>query len=65
MKEKRWISILSESDYGLEPAQIIDMMGLSGDTADNIPGVPGIGPKTAKTLIQTHASLGQGLYEED
>ena len=62
MKEKTVDIHTIRADYGLEPAQIIDMMGLSGDTADNIPGVPGIGPKTAKTLIQTHVSL-EHLYE--
>jgi DNA polymerase I len=47
--------------YHLSPAQLVDVMGLSGDTADNVPGVPGIGPKTALSLIQTHGSL-DGLY---
>ncbi|MEA3230232.1 MAG: DNA polymerase I [Thermodesulfobacteriota bacterium] len=63
MKEKTVDIDTIRADYGVEPAQIIDMMGLSGDTADNIPGVPGIGPKTAKTLIQAHVSMEQ-LYEE-
>ena len=48
--------------YGLEPAQMIDVMGLSGDSVDNIPGVPGIGPKTALALIKKHGSL-ENLYE--
>ncbi len=48
--------------FGIEPRQMIDVQGLSGDTADNIPGVPGIGPKTALTLIKTHHSI-QGVYE--
>lgn len=48
---------------GIEPGQMVDAMGLSGDTSDNIPGVPGIGPKTALTLIRTFGSL-EGLYEQ-
>ncbi len=50
------------SEFGLTPPQIIDMMGLSGDTADNVPGVPGIGPKTALALIQSYGSM-QALYD--
>jgi DNA polymerase-1 len=46
---------------GVEPRQIADVMGLSGDATDNIPGVPGIGPKTALELIRTFGSL-EGLY---
>jgi DNA polymerase-1 len=46
---------------GVEPQQVVDVMGLSGDAADNIPGVPGIGPKTALELIRTFGSL-EGLY---
>jgi len=49
--------------YGVEPAQMIDVMGLSGDSADNIPGVPGIGPKTALGLIKTFGNI-QRLYEQ-
>jgi DNA polymerase I len=48
---------------GVEPSMMIDVMGLSGDTADNIPGVPGIGPKTALSLIKTFGSM-KNLYEE-
>jgi DNA polymerase-1 len=48
--------------YELEPGQIIDVMGLSGDTSDNVPGVPGIGPKTALSLIQTFGSMAK-VYE--
>jgi DNA polymerase-1 len=47
---------------GLEPHQIIDMMGFSGDSSDNIPGVPGVGPKTALSLIQTFGGMAQ-VYE--
>jgi DNA polymerase-1 len=44
-------------ETGLSPAQVVDMLALMGDTADNIPGVPGIGPKTAAKLIAEFGSL--------
>jgi len=43
--------------YGFEPEKFIDVMGLSGDTSDNIPGVPGVGEKTAVRLIQEFGSF--------
>jgi DNA polymerase I len=43
--------------YGIAPELIPDFVGLKGDTSDNIPGVPGIGDKTASQLIQEHGSL--------
>jgi DNA polymerase-1 len=46
-----------ELRYGVTPAQVPDFIGLKGDTSDNIPGVPGIGDKTAGQLIQQHGSL--------
>lgn len=49
-------------EYGLDPEDFIDLKALAGDPSDNIPGVPGIGPKTATTLIQNFDSL-QGLYD--
>ena len=49
--------------YGLEPEQLTDFRGLKGDPSDNIPGVPGIGEKTASALIQTFGSL-DNLYEK-
>ncbi len=48
--------------YGLKPNQVIDYKGLKGDPSDNIPGVPGIGDKTASTLIQHFGSI-EKLYE--
>jgi len=43
--------------FGVPPERIIDYLTLVGDTSDNIPGVPGIGPKTAAKLLQEHGSL--------
>jgi DNA polymerase I len=43
--------------YGIAPELIPDFYGLKGDTSDNIPGVPGIGDKTASTLLQTYGDL--------
>ncbi len=51
-----------EDKIGLKPFQIIDYMALVGDTADNIPGVKGIGPKTAVKFISDFGSL-DGIYE--
>ncbi|MBR5684959.1 MAG: DNA polymerase I, partial [Muribaculaceae bacterium] len=44
--------------YGIHsPTQLIDILGLMGDSADNIPGCPGVGPKTAEKLIQQYGSI--------
>jgi len=43
--------------YGFEPEKFIDVMSLSGDTSDNIPGIPGVGEKTAVNLIKEFGSL--------
>ena len=41
----------------MDPARILDVLALSGDASDNIPGIPGVGPKTATTLIQNAGTL--------
>ena len=46
-----------EARYGIRPDQIPDFIGLKGDTSDNIPGIPGIGDKTAGQLISQYGSL--------
>ncbi|WP_342559716.1 DNA polymerase I [Psychrobacillus sp. FSL W7-1457] len=51
-----------QEKYGLTPLQIIDMKGLMGDSSDNIPGVPGVGEKTAIKLLKEHGSVEQ-LYQ--
>ncbi len=47
--------------FGVFPEQIIDLLAMMGDTSDNIPGLPGIGPKTAATLLNEFGSL-QSIY---
>jgi DNA polymerase-1 len=46
-----------EAERGLKPEQVVDWLGLAGDTSDNVPGVPGIGDKTALALIHEFGSL--------
>ena len=48
--------------YGIAPEQIADLKGLKGDPSDNIPGVPGVGDKTAAKLLQQFGSV-EGIYE--
>lgn len=50
------------SAYGVTPLQFIDLKALMGDTADNIPGVPKVGQKTATELMETYGSL-EAIYE--
>ena len=50
------------ADYGLTPAQLIDLKALMGDTSDQIPGVPGVGEKTALALMHEWGSL-DAIYE--
>ncbi len=48
--------------FGVRPDQVIDVQSLMGDTSDNVPGVPGIGPKKASELVNQFGSL-DGIYE--
>ena len=50
-----------EAEYGFEPKKLIDLKALMGDASDNIPGVAGVGPKTAKELLLKFGSL-DGVY---
>ena len=51
-----------KEEFSLDPCQMVDVMGLSGDATDNIPGVPGICPKTALALIKEFGSI-EGVFE--
>jgi DNA polymerase-1 len=54
-----------QEKYGLVPAQIVDMKGLMGDSSDNIPGVPGVGEKTAIKLLKEYETLERLLESLD
>ncbi len=65
LKQKDYIRYNPETfllDWGIEPIKIIDLKALAGDSSDNIPGVKGIGDKTALKLLQEYGSL-EGIYE--
>lgn len=65
LKQKDYIRYNVETfkqDYGIDPIKIIDLKALAGDSSDNIPGVRGIGEKTALNLLQQYGSL-EGIYE--
>ena len=49
--------------YGIEPKQLIEVKGLMGDASDNIPGVPGVGEKTALNLIKEHSTI-DSIYQK-
>jgi DNA polymerase-1 len=51
-----------EKKYGLKQSQFLDLKALKGDSSDNIPGVPGVGEKTATTLLQDYGTL-EGVYQ--
>ena len=51
-----------QEKYGITPAQFPDYLGFMGDSSDNIPGVPGIGPKSAQKLLSQFGSM-EGVYE--
>lgn len=51
--------------FGVPPDKVVDVLGLMGDSSDNVPGVPGIGEKTAKELIQKFGSLEKTLANAD
>jgi len=58
-----WTPEYVKEKWGVSPDQIIDLLGLMGDASDNIPGVPGVGPKTAVKLILEHGGI-KAIYQD-
>lgn len=59
--EAVWTDTQVRAKSGVEPSQVVDWLSLTGDSVDNIPGVPGVGPKTAAGLLKQFGSIAQ-LY---
>ena len=60
-RNKLYDAKLVEEDFGVPPSQVADVLALMGDAVDNVPGVPGIGDKGAKSLIKEYGSVEQLL----
>ncbi len=65
LKEKVYGPADVEERFGVPPDRVIEVMGLMGDASDNIPGVPGIGEKTARALIQEYGTIENLLANAD
>jgi DNA polymerase-1 len=65
MKDKTFQVPEVKERFGVSPDKVVEVMGLMGDTSDNIPGVPGIGPKTAGQLIEEFGSIAELLKNID
>lgn len=58
IRKKRFVDAATlREEWGIEPQQVVDYLSLVGDAADNVPGVPGIGPKSAKDLLNRFGSI--------
>ena len=65
MKNVRYDAAEVERKYGVPPRLMIDYLALMGDSSDNIPGVPGVGPKTAAKWLTEHGSLDQVIAKAE
>ena len=62
-EEKEYTPALFREEYGFDPIHLIDLKALMGDPSDNIPGVPGVGEKTATSLIQKYLAI-DAIYRD-
>jgi len=65
MKDKIFDTAAVKEKFGVPPEQVVEIMGLTGDTSDNIPGAPGIGPKGALRLIEEYGTIENVLKNVD
>jgi DNA polymerase-1 len=61
MRDRAYGPAEVEAKFGVPPSQVRDLLALTGDTSDNVPGVPGVGPKTAADLLREHKTI-DGIY---
>lgn len=61
MRDKTYGPAEVEAKFGVPPSKLRDLLALTGDTSDNVPGVPSVGPKTAADLLREHGSI-DGIY---
>ncbi|MBX3207608.1 MAG: DNA polymerase I [Labilithrix sp.] len=61
MRDRTYGPVEVEAKFGVPPSQLRDLLALTGDTSDNIPGVPSVGPKTAADLLKEHGTI-EGIY---
>jgi DNA polymerase-1 len=62
MKDKTYDAAAVKERFGVGPEKVVEIMGLMGDASDNIPGVPGIGPKGARALIEEYGTVEEVLH---
>jgi DNA polymerase I len=62
-RRKRFTVKTVPTKFGVRPDQMVDFLALTGDSTDNVPGVPGVGPKTASALLEALETL-DGVYEK-
>ena len=66
LRDNKFIDVEAlRADWGIRPDQVVDYLALTGDTVDNVPGVPGIGPKTASALLNEFGTLDELLANLD